>query len=179
VLARVEIRRALFERPALFVACAVLLFAGCSTGTPSAPALFPGGPQGDRVGAPSLGEVFKAGRIVVKKQSCIAGQSGEATFSAKGNASGPYEGDFVASGQWNFYRVGGQSLWTFAETFKITGRRRADGTVTGNGTNRIATCKTFGPVSTLKELKYHLGTASGAATTNLMKNGVKLIQHLH
>jgi hypothetical protein len=164
----------------LFVACAALLITGCSTGAPSATAPVPGGPQGNNlVAAAPLGEVFTAGRIIVKKRSCIAGQSGEATFSAKGKASGPYGGDFVASGQWNFYRIGGQSLWTFAETFKITGRSRADGTVTGNGTDNIAACKTFGPVSSLKDLKYHLATASGAATTNLMKNGGKLIQRLH
>jgi hypothetical protein len=180
VRARVEVRRAPLERPALFVACAVLFFAGCSTVTPSAPAFVAAGPQGNsRVAAAPLGEVFTAGRIVVKKRSCIAGQSGEATFSAKGHAGGPYAGDFVASGQWNFYRIGSQSLWTFAETFKIAGRRRADGTVTGNGADIIATCKTFGPVSSLKDLKYHLGTASGAATTNLMKNGGKLVQRLH
>ncbi len=164
----------------MLFACAVLAFAGCSGGTPSAPALSSASSQGDdHVGALSFGEVFKARRIVVKKQSCIASQSGEATFSAKGTASGPFRGKFVASGQWNFYSVGGQTQWTFAETFKITGQRPADGTVTGNGSHIIATCKTFGPVSSLKELQYHLGMASGAATTNLMKNGGKFIQRLH
>ncbi len=163
----------------MLFACAVPAFAGCSGGTPSAPALSSASPQrDDRVGA-SFGEVFKAARIVVKKQSCIPGQSGEATFRAKGTASGPVNGKFVASGQWSFYSASGQSLWTFAETFKITGRRPADGTITGNGTHIIATCKTFGPVSSLKELRYHLGMASGAATTDRLKNGGKFIQKLH
>ncbi len=161
-------------------ACALLALAGCSVGAPSAPALSSTSRQGDdHVGALSFGEVFKAARIVVKKQSCMGRRSGEATFSAKGNASGPITGKFLASGQWSFYRVGGQSLWTFAETFKLTGRHPADGTVTGNGTKIIATCKTFGPVNNLKELHYHLGTASGAATVNLMKNRGTFAQTLH
>ncbi len=163
-----------------FFASAILALADCSGGTPSAPALSSTSPQGnDYVRALSFGEVFNAARIVVKKQSCMGRRSGEATFSAKGKASGPITGKLVASGQWSFYRVAGQTLWTFAETFKITGRRPADGTVTGNGTKIIATCKTFGPVNSLKDLQYHLGTASGAATTNLMKNGGTLIQRLH
>ena len=161
-------------------ASAVLALAGCSGATQSSPALSSTSPQGnDHVRALSFGEVFNAARIAVKKQSCMGRRSGEATFSAKGKANGPITGKFVASGQWSFYRVAGQTLWTFSETFKLTGRRPADGTVTGNGTKIIATCKTFGPVSSLKDLHYHLGTASGPATTNLMKNGGAFIQRLH
>lgn len=165
---------------ALFVAGAYLVLAGCSSATPSAPALLPRGPQrDDRIGAASFGEVFKASGIVVKTQSCIAGQSGVATFSARGKASGPYRGTFVASGQFSFSRAGGQTLWTFAETFKIRGSRSADGTITGNGTHVTATCKTFGPVNGLNDLTYHLGPASGAATTNRLNNGGSLLQRLH
>jgi hypothetical protein len=107
------------------------------------------------------------------------GQSGGATFTAKGTASGPYKGKLTLSGQWSFFKVSGQSLWTFAETFKITGAHPADGTVTGNGTDNTAACKTFGPVSSLTVLQYHLGSASGAATTNLLKKGGNLLQRLH
>jgi hypothetical protein len=164
---------------ALVAAYTVFALAGCSGGTPSAPPLSSVAPQGGaHADAFLIAEVLKARRIVVKVQSCISG-SGGATFTVKGKAKGPFRGKFVAKGQWGFYSIGGQTLWTFAETFRIKGAHRADGTITGSGTDSIAKCKTFGPVSNLKDLQYHLGTKSGAATTNLLKNGGKLLQRLH
>jgi hypothetical protein len=155
-------------------------FAGCSGGTPSNPGPFSSTQQAENsLPAASFGEVLKASGIAVKKGVCIPGQSGNATFTAKGTASGPYKGTFTVSGQWSFVKISGQSLWTFAETFKITGAHPADGTVTGNGTDNTAACKTFGPVSSLTVLQYHLGSASGAATTNLLKKGGNLLQRLH
>jgi hypothetical protein len=163
-----------------FVVYALFALAGCGGGTPSATALSPAGLQGDGgVSAATFGEVFKSKSIVVKQQSCISGQSGVATFKVKGNAGGPFRGTFTASGQWSFAIVGGQSIWTFAETFKIAGGHPADGTITGNGMGTTAKCKTFGPVSALTDLQYKLGMASGAATTNLMKNRGSLLQRLH
>ncbi len=164
----------------LFAACTVLACAGCFGATPSAPALSSAGSAGnDGIAALSIVEALKARRIAVKTQSCLSGQSGSATFGAKGKAKGKFRGKFVAKGQWSFSNVGGSTLWTFAETFKIKGAHPADGTVTGSGTDGVATCKTFGPVKNLKDLQYHLGTASGAATTILMKNGAKLLEQLH
>jgi hypothetical protein len=157
-----------------FAACALLAFAGCSNGASSVPGLSSAAPQGK-----SSRETLNAPRMVVKVQSCISGQSGEATFSAKGMAKGQFPGKFVASGQWSFTNISGKTLWTFAETFKITGGHLADGTIMGSATSDgIATCKTFGPV-THNDLQYHLGTLSGAATTNRMKNGAKLLEQLH
>ncbi|MGA8099739.1 MAG: hypothetical protein WB810_13880 [Candidatus Cybelea sp.] len=162
----------------LFVVGALVALVGCSGGTPSAPTFPPGGRQvSSRIDMAAIAETLKARRVVVKQQFCASG-AGEATFSAKGPARGHVRGKFVASGVWNFYSGGGQTLWTFSETFKITGRHPADGTITGNGTDAAATCKTFGTVSG-KDLTYHLGTLSGAATTNLMKNGSRLLERLH
>jgi hypothetical protein len=159
---------------------AALAFGGCAGGTPFAPSALPIAARAENsVHAASFGELFKASGIVVKKGTCIQGQSGNATFKANGTASGPHKGKFAATGQWSFFKVSGQNLWTFAETFKITGAHPADGTVTGNGMGNTATCTTFGPVSSLGALQYHLGMASGAATTNLMKNGSNLLQRLH
>jgi hypothetical protein len=160
-----------------FVACALLAFTGCSGGASSVPALHSAGPQSDHVVALSSRETLDAPRTVVKVQSCISGQSGVATFSAKGNAKGRFPGKFTASGTWSFNVISGHTLWTFGETFKITGGHAADGTITGSGTSGIAKCKTFGPGQ--KGLQYHLDTLSGAATTNLLKNGGKFLEEMH
>jgi hypothetical protein len=163
-----------------FVVSGALAFGGCAGGSPFAPGALSNASRAENsVRAAALGELLKASRIAVKTGSCIQGQSGNATFTANGTASGPHNGKLAAKGQWSFFKVSGQNLWTFAETFKITGAHPADGTVTGDGKGNTATCKTFGPVSSLSVLHYHLGSASGAATTNLMKNGGNLLQRLH
>ncbi|MEO7202232.1 MAG: hypothetical protein ABIZ82_06530 [Candidatus Tumulicola sp.] len=115
--------------------------------------------------------------MTVQKQSCISG-TGTATFHAKGTAKGPNPGTITAKGEWNFFIVGGQTTWTFAETFKISGKHPADGTITGNGNGKTATCTTVGPVTKSDVLEYHLGTASGSATTNRLKNGGSMLERL-
>jgi hypothetical protein len=163
-----------------FVVSAALAFGGCSGGMPVAPGAFSSVARPENpLRAASFGEVLKSSKVVVKKGSCIQGQSGNASFSANGTASGPYKGTFTVGGQWSFFKSSGQTHWTFAESFKIKGAHPIVGTVTGNGTGNPSACKTFGPVSGLKELQYHLGTAKGAATTNLIMNGGNLLQRLH
>lgn len=163
-----------------FAACALLAFAGCSSGAAPAPTLPSAGVQGTHYAlALASTETLKARRMVVKVQSCVSGISGEATFTAKGKAKGKFRGKFSASGGWNFDIISGQTLWTFAETFKISGRHPADGTITGSGESGIATCSKFGPVTGSGDLQYHLETFSGDATTNLMKNGAKFLEQLH
>lgn len=167
-------------RYSLLIGSAALAFASCSGARPLNPSAFSSMPQAEHVvSAASLGEVLKASKIAVKTSPCIKGQSGGGSFTANGTASGPNTGKLIAKGAFNFFHAGGQSLWTFSETFKITGAHSTDGTITGNGKGNTATCTTFGPVTKLGVLKYHLGMASGSATTNLMKNGSSLLEKLH
>lgn len=122
-------------------------------------------------------EILKARSVAVTVVSCVSG-SGEATFTAKGKAKGHYRGKFPLSGAWNFVNASGQSFWTFAETFKISGHHPITGSIEGTGSDAIATCKTFGPVKGGKDLTYELGTKKGAPTISLIKNGAALLQQL-
>ena len=163
----------------LFIAGALVALAGCSSGSPATPASSSTSTQSsESIDAKAVVETLKSGHVTVKVQSCISG-TGAATFSAKGKAKGHVRGKFVVSGEWNFYSGAGQSFWTFAETFKIKGRHPITGTITGTGTDSVAKCKTFGPVSGGSELTYHLGQLSGAATTKLIKNGGTLLEQMH
>lgn len=157
------------------IAAGLLTLASCSSPTPmfSTPGVAPA----DQVDARKAYETLKARRVVVTVQSCVSGTGG-ATFSASGKAKGRVRGKFTLTGTWSFFSVGGQSYWTFAESFKIKGKHPTVGTITGSGTDAIATCKTFGPVNGGKELTYKLRVRSGAATTTLMKNGAALLQRL-
>ena len=168
------------NRHAFCLAAALLALAGCSSAAPSAVPFPAAGTQINDTGAPrkKVFETLKAGRVVVKVQSCVSG-TGVATFAAKGKATGHVRGKFSVSGTWNFFNAGGQSYWTFSESFTIKGKHPKVGTVTGSGTDAIATCKTFGPVNGVKDLTYELGTKSGAATTSLIKNGAAFLQRLH
>jgi hypothetical protein len=158
-------------------AIVVLIVAGCSNGAPSEPAVPVANLVGGGVVAASFGEVLSSKRTTVQKQSCISG-TGTVTFHAKGTAKGPLPGTVTVKGEWNFFTISGQTTWTFAETFKITGKHPADGTITGNGNGKTATCTTFGPVTKSGVLEYHLGTASGSATTNRLKNGGSMRERL-
>lgn len=163
----------------VILAGAVAALAGCTGERPLAPAV-PGGTQtqvNDQAGALAVVETLKSARVVVKVQSCGSG-AGNATFSAKGKAKGKVRGKFTVSGTWNFYSIGTQALWTFAESIKIKGKHPTVGTITGSGTSSLATCKTFGPASG-SDLTYHLGSKSGSATTKQLKNGAAFLQQMH
>ena len=160
----------------LFTAAALAALVGCSGETPTALSFSPAGSRVNGMASAAVVETLRARRITVKKQSCGSG-AGSATFTYKGKAKGRVRGKLLAKGAWSFSSVGGETLWIFSETFRIKGKHPADGTITGSGTDAVATCTTFGPVSN-KELTYHFGTLSGAATTNLMKNGAKILQRL-
>jgi hypothetical protein len=164
----------------LTVAFSICALAACSGGSP-VPVTSGAGTQSVDVVHPSaVTEVFKAGKIAVKKRTCVGHSSGTATFSAKGHASGRYSGSFKLSGQWSFTKLGSVSIFTFAESFEITGAHRINGTITTKGSPHLkATCKTFGPVTNPKDLVYHLGTATGPATMNQLKNGSSLKQQMH
>jgi len=167
----------------LVIAGAIAVLAGCSSGgTPSVPAFSPSGAQiNERVEAKKKKptETLKAKRVTVKVQSCISG-TGQATAVAKGKAKGRYHGKLSVTAAWDVYGVGGgQFFWVFGETFKIKGKHPITGTITGTGTDAIATCKTFGPVKNAKDLTYHLGTKTGSATMPVIKNGAPLLQQLH
>ncbi len=158
-------------------AIVVLIVAGCSNEAPSASEHPVANLVSAGAVAASFGEVLSSKRASVKKQSCISG-TGTSTFTAKGTAKGPNPGTFSAKGEWNFFVAGGQTTWTFSETFKIDGKQPADGTITGVGSGKIATCTTFGPVTKSSVLQYHLGSASGSATTTRLKNGNGMLQRL-
>ncbi len=158
-------------------AIVVLIVAGCSNGAPSEPPAPVANLVRDGGVAASFGEVLSSKHMTAKKQSCISG-TGTVTFQAKGTAKGPNPGTVTAKGEWNFFIAGGQTTWIFSETFKIDGKHPADGTITGSGNGKTATCTTFGPVTKSSVLEYHLGTASGSATTSRLKNGNSMVQHL-
>jgi len=162
----------------LVIVGALVALAGCSSATPSAPPISPTAVKmrDNNDAGKKVVETLKASRIAAKVQLCASG-SGDTTFTFKGKATGHVSGNVTAKGEWSFSSIGGQTLWTYSETFKIGDK--ADGTITGSGTDSVATCKTFGPVTNNKDLAYHLGTLSGSATTNLMKNGGKLLQQMH
>lgn len=158
--------------------CVVLACAGCSS---EASSPVPGlGVPAASPQAKAPRETLKSTRISVKVQSCVSGESGVATFSAKGTAKGAFPGKFSATGQWSFTSISGANLWTFAEEFKVTGAHGADGTITGGAMSHgPVTCKTFGPAHTNAGLQYHLGTLSGGVTTNLLKNAGSLLEEMH
>jgi len=168
-------KRGIYELVTVGVLAALV---GCSSATPSAPPISSTSEQmRDYSDArKKVVETLKARRMTAKVQLCASG-SGETTFTFKGKAKGHVRGKVVAKGEWSFSTIGGQTLWTFSETFKIKGK--ADGTITGSGTDNIATCKTFGPVTNNKDLAYHLGKLSGSAMTKLMENGGTLLQQMH
>ena len=165
------------RQSAKFVVCGVLALAGCSGTAQNAPAIVPGGAPSAQSPA-ATGETLKFTKIAVKTGTCLAG-SGNASFTARGTAHGPHSGTLTASGAWSFYNLPGQKLWTFSETFKITGAGAADGTITGNGSTHLPKCTAFGPISSLHELTFHMGTATGSATTTLVKNGANVVELLH
>jgi hypothetical protein len=122
---------------------------------------------------------LKAAKVAVTEVECNpSGLAGVATFSANGAAKGRVHGNFAATGEWNFVIESGKTLWYFSEKFEIKGKHPKDGTVTGNGTGAIATCKQFGPVGGGSDLGYHLGKKTGSATTTLLKDGGSFLQRL-
>lgn len=158
----------------------LFVIAACSGGAPPVP-ISGAAPQGaDSLHPSAFNEVLKANGIDVKKQACLGHTSGTTTITAKGHASGPYSGTFTLSGQWSFTKVGSVSIYTFAETFKIAGAHPITGTITTNGSPKLKiTCKTFGPVTSSKDLVFHLGTATGPATTNRLANHSSLLEQMH
>ncbi len=81
----------------------------------------------ERVGPNSSGtEVLTGKAKIIKPCHAIRGKHGKiqgwsTSFSAHGNATGPYPGTFTASGSWsNYPTFPPQSQWLFSEGFTIT-----------------------------------------------------------
>ncbi len=166
---------------AAWIVGTLIASAGCSSATPSAPAVFPAHSQAadgsDAKKKPY--EILKAAHVNVTVEECNpSGLAGVASFTANGTAKGHVHGKFKVAGGWNFAIISGKTMWNFAESFEIKGKHPKVGGVTGSGTSAIATCKKFGPVSGGSDLTYHLGKKSGDATTNLLEDGGTLLQQL-
>jgi hypothetical protein len=79
-------------------------------------------------------EVLTGKAKIIKPCHAIRGPHGKShgsttSFSAHGNATGPYPGTFTASGSWAVYPTRFRQQWTFSETFTI-----ASGSSTISGT---------------------------------------------
>jgi hypothetical protein len=172
---------------ALSVCAAAAIFAGCggSTQFPNPTARAPVGNAitSKRVASPSFATPERAGanssgnEVLTGKAKIIkpchtvrgphGGKHGSITsFSAHGNATGPYPGTFTASGSWTVScnRIF-QCFWTFNETFAIT-----SGSSTISGT---AGTPGFGSLScTMIEnltVPYTSGSVSGNASINILQ----------
>jgi hypothetical protein len=118
------------------------------------------------VGPNSSGTEALTGKAKLIKPCHRAKHGWSASFSAHGNATGPYPGTFTASGSWGeYYGRGGSEVWNFSETFTIT-----SGSSTISGT---ASRPGFGMLSctVLKNLTvpYTSGSVSGNALINIIQ----------
>jgi hypothetical protein len=99
----------------------------------------------ERTSADSSGSEVLTGKAkIIKPCHTIRGQHGKrqgssTSFSAHGNATGPYPGTFTASGSWASYpERTGHLEWDFGETFTITS---SSSTISGS----ILTFGLYGP----------------------------------
>jgi len=154
----------------LVVAAQVLILSSCGYGQP----LGIGAVQ--TLGGPRLtqvqGESFKAYKVQVVHIICAGTNDAFAKFTATGKASGPFPGQFTASGVWQRSTLFRSNSWSLNESFTITsGANTIVGSITGSGStppNRI-TCRQFGATS---DLQYTSNDGSGAASTTGIAQGV-------
>jgi hypothetical protein len=127
---------------ALSFCAAAIMFAGCGGVTqfpnPVAQTSLGGDGTGFRVASPGFATPRRVGpnssgtealtgkAKIIKPCGAIRGKGGKrhgssTSFSAHGNATGPYPGTFTASGSWAGYpERTGKVQWVFGETFTIT-----------------------------------------------------------
>jgi hypothetical protein len=120
----------------------------------------------ERVGPNSYGTEALAGKAKLIKPCHRAKHGWNTSFSAHGNATGPYPGTFTASGSWaEYYGHGGPEVWSFSETFAITsGSSTISGTAGRPGFNTLS-------CTVLKNLTvpYTSGSVSGNALINIIQ----------
>jgi hypothetical protein len=172
-----------FNRYALSVSVAAIMFAGCGGATqfPNSVAQtsLGGGGTGFRVTPPSFatpqrvgpnssGTEVLAGKTKLIKPCHRAKHGWSTNFSAHGNATGTYPGTFTASGVCAaYYKRTGNDEWTLLETFAIT-----SGSSKINGT--IHAMSLMGPPFSCKVVKnltvpYTSGSVSGNALINIIQ----------
>lgn len=128
----------------------------------------------ERMGADSSGtEVLTGKAKLIKPCRTIRGKHGKnqgssTSFSAHGNATGPYPGTFTASGSWTIsFNSVHQPFWTFAETFTITtGSSMISGTMNKIGFSYLPFSCTV--VENLA-VPYTSGSVSGNALINIIQ----------
>jgi hypothetical protein len=172
-----------FNRYALSVSVAAIMFAGCGGATqfPNPVAQKSLGGAGtrfrntspsfatpQRVGPDSSSTEVLAGKAKLIKPCHRAKRGWSTSFSAHGNATGTYPGTFTAIGYWAAYdgRTG-TGEWILNETFYITsGSSKINGTVLAPGL--------YGPPFSCKVVKnltvpYTSGSLSGNALINIIQ----------
>ncbi len=176
-----------FVRPNLLAACAVLVFAGCSSGAQftSAPPFLsphPVGQSASRATLPDdaspqqlsspLGSEYLSGTATLP-QGC----PNYVNFTASGTATGAYPGTFAAGGRWILYPFG----WRFDQSFTITsGAYTVSGKISGGGQG-FANCHKFGrrslPYTATVKIGAFIRHASGSAAVINISPG-SLSEHL-
>ena len=138
---------------------------------------------------PLSGEVFTAKEVIIKNSLCgeqilravslgIIGRLViRSTFSAHGNAEGPYPGTFVTKGKWVLWvaQYGGAPFGTFSQSFKITSGKR---TIFGRiGSHKLGWlhCQKFAPAKMDRGFHYYFQINgihySGSASVRRIANG--------
>ncbi|MGB8965121.1 MAG: hypothetical protein WCB99_05730 [Candidatus Cybelea sp.] len=174
---------------ALSVCVAATMLVGCggSTQFPNSPAQASFGSAGtafhfaspsfatpERMRANSSGNEALTGKAKITKPChAIRGPHGKrqgssTTFSAHGNATGPYPGAFTASGSWEFFPTRFfHQQWTFNETFTITS---GSSTISGTAGNLGFYGAPFScTVVENLTVPYTSGSVSGNALINIIQ----------
>lgn len=123
-------------------------------------------------GSVGLAGTAKLGRCkehYIHHGNVIVGEAYRTNFHAHGEATGPYNGTFVASGHWEYKYEFPLALWDLVENFTITsGTSTLSGTVRGGGgTGPFPTCTSFGPIT--YGLQYTTNYASGNAQVQIIE----------
>jgi hypothetical protein len=177
-----------FNRYALSVSVAAIMFAGCGGVTqfpnPVAQTSLGGAGTGFRVASPdfatpqrvgpnSSGAEVLSGTAKVRSGRCRKSSGSYTHFSAHGKATGPYPGTFTAGGRWAESCLSRVCGWSFNEKFTIkSGVSKVLGTIKGTGGEGwFPTCTSFGP-EPYYYVQYESKYGSGTVSIESIQNGV-------